>query len=78
MAGMCITKVIREHVELTSNPNGPSLGELIDAQIELKLSAGEFIREVTVEFGDEEWGNILRAHHEANRSKAEPYSKKAR
>lgn len=78
MAGILITKVTKEHHELAIKPGADlTPGQQIDDLLTSKLAEGSFVRDITVEFSDDEWGLMLKSYHDAWDS-ARPITKKGR
>lgn len=65
MAGICITKIIREHheVDISITSGATTIGGGIDTLIAEALANGDTVQEVSLEVAPQEWEAMLAAYH---------------
>lgn len=64
MAGIMVTKVVREHHDLKLTADGStSIGAFIDEQIDAMLEAHNEVQAISVEIADHEWAMMMNQYH---------------
>lgn len=65
MAGIVVTKLIREHTELKIDPQGRTLGQQVDDQVRLALESDSELGKIELHMEPEEWFEIRKTWAES-------------